>query len=565
MRNFHFGLATLMLLFATTSCNDEETVEKATDHKNVLSFSAAIGKHTVGTRATEFTAFPENDKLTVLSYYMSGAAYRTFELTNHGGTWSYTGETVNQPGPAIRYYSMRPVSALTDTTSANGFGANADGYSFGYTVGAEDVQEDLIGAKAITDENEVTLPFNHLLSQVNFALVKTMGIAIHVTNIKIEGVQSQGIYTFGNAAGTTGWRYPETPVQATYTYEYNDGTNVTDGLSTGISYMGNTGYTPQGVVARNDNDNALLLLPQTFVAGENDGKISFDFQLTVEKGSGTVNIPETGTEHIEADLDMFNTSAWLPGKRYLYLIDFESYLAGGPIVFRIELDQWEDDSDNTIAETLQVPAASAAQIELAISKHRAADAVVPNLAIFPIAVSGTVPAEGITLTDMTGFDANDKINIEFVSETDRGRFDIDVPGWSVTTSGRMATLVCTIPVAPTPDVDASLSGSDDAATARTKLETAIRAQAGANGATPANVLYTVNVHTAAIGLPLSITAIPDGAAPYAAGEYFDSGDVIRIECADAASAANLSLDAGVTGWTLVHTPAYGNIVLLKRD
>ena len=565
MKKMYYGLATFMLLFAATGCSDEETVEKATDHKNALSFSAALGKHTVSTRAAEFTAFPEGDRLTVMSYYMGGAPYRTFELTNRGGIWSYAGETVSQPGPALRYYAVRPVSALTDTTAANGFGAHADGYSFGYTVGAEEGQEDLLGAKVITDGNEVTLPFNHLLSQVNFALVKTLGIAISVTDIKIEGVQSRGVYTLGNTAATTGWSYPATPLPATYAYRYNDGTNVTDGLSTGISYMGNTGSNPQEGTARNDYDNALLLLPQTFVAGADDGKISFDFRLTVEKATGPVAIPETGTEHIEADLDLFNTSTWLPGKRYLYLIDFESYLAGGPIVFRVELDEWEDDADNTVAETLQVPMASAAQIELAISKHRAADAVAPGLAVFPIAVAGTVPAEGITLTDVTGFDAGDKINIGFPSEADRALFAVDVPGWTMTVSGRVATLVCVTPVAPTPDVNANLGGSDDETTARTKLETAIRAQAGANGATPANVLYTVNVHTAAIGRPLSITAIPDGAAPYAAGEYFEPGDVIRIECADAASAANLSLDAGVTGWTLVYTPAYGNIVLLKKD
>lgn len=58
-------------------------------------------------------------------------------------------------------------SAITSKT----LGASTTSYSFDYTVeDAADDQEDLLGATATTILNTVTLKFNHLLSQVNFAV-----------------------------------------------------------------------------------------------------------------------------------------------------------------------------------------------------------------------------------------------------------------------------------------------------------------------------------------------------------------------------------------------------------
>lgn len=348
MKTKILGLATLSMLFAAASCTNE-TSESANDGKQ-LKFKTALGKQTVS-RAAEFTnaSWINGDELTVYSFLTgSTTAFHEFDLTYNSVTpaWEYD-DPVMSTGAFVRYYSWYPAGNTTTGTLDN------TSYSFSYTVQEPGNQEDLIAATVTSNGYDITLPFKHVLSQVNFGIVETLGIGIEITNIKVSAVKNAGTYTFG--AGTP-WELGGTISE--YNYTPVAGSNVTDGLGTGISYMGNTGTTVAvGVTPKNDNTNALMLMPQEFAAGS-AAAISFQYRLTTKDASGNaVYTPSSdGYNDVTINLndDAFAATTWLPGKRYLYLFDFSSFFTVDEIRFSVTVDGWVDDDEypQTIEEQL---------------------------------------------------------------------------------------------------------------------------------------------------------------------------------------------------------------------
>lgn len=516
------------MLFVASSCS-KETSESASDN-NGISFRAVLGKQTAS-RAAEFTgtSWTNADNIVVNAYPVGVATAETsFTLTttNGGTTWSYS-PAYNQPGYVLRYYSIFPLDNVTGEVAGT-----AD-YSFDYAVAATaDAQEDLIAASAATSKEEVSLEFNHLLSQVNFAVQGIEDVKIEIGQLAVNGVKSEGTYVFG-APGS--WSSQKTPANyeylpngvATHANDFFEVDGTAADYSPAIAYMGNGGGTYT-------SDNALMLMPQAFEA-ETDGKFSFVFSLTVKDADGSDD--ERAKDVVETvNLCGLDVNTWEPGKRYVYVIDFTSYMQGGPIVFKVNVASWEDaegSATNDIAQTVHVANVNATSVETAIAKHSSANTATGALKIFPIVVPDAISAE-FTITRIYGFDAGDKIRIECKDATSAANVKLRMNGWTSSVADHIVTLTCTTPSAQVAAVAAAGGAADDSEIV-TNIEAAI-ASLSASNAGPDLKDYTITVSDA-ISTQAEIATI--------AGTYVQ-GDRIRISCSSAENAGKIAVTAA--GW-----------------
>lgn len=70
MKKFLLGFTALSLLVGASSCSKEEVRESVTDGTTNISFKPAIGKATIGTKATEFIYWKKEvgQKIDIYSY-----------------------------------------------------------------------------------------------------------------------------------------------------------------------------------------------------------------------------------------------------------------------------------------------------------------------------------------------------------------------------------------------------------------------------------------------------------------------------------------------------------------
>lgn len=319
MRKFFWGFAALPLLaLLATSCN-KETVESKGD--NVLAFKAATGKQTLGRAAEVNLADLQDEELTVESYKATDHSLYNEFILSYGTEWTYSPIVFHPTGFGLNHYSAHPAQTLTNTSGV---------VTFDYTVEDDaDTQEDLMVASASTTAASpaaatANLTYKHILSQVNFAIQGKENLIVEITDIQVVGVKNAGTFTF-NTIGATGdagtWALTTDVDDYAYTSVNGDATDGTDD----ILYLGNPGGS-----SGNTNTNALMLMPQSFAAGDVAG-FTFNYELrnlnggdVIESGSATVNF---------ADLSM---KTWNQGKRYLYIIIFD------PILLQFTVDIEED-------------------------------------------------------------------------------------------------------------------------------------------------------------------------------------------------------------------------------
>ena len=342
MKKFAWGLAAIPLLaLLATSCN-KETVEAKGDAGKVLTFGVATGKQTLS-RAAEVNLdyLMQGQQLTVQSYKTGeGSLNKSYVLAHNGSKWDYDGSaTEYHPIFELNHFSVYPAVApglgtlVYDGTEA----------SFDYTVPNElAAQTDLMAATATTtndseEDAKAMLLYSHLLSQVNFAIVGIEGIEITVDNIAVNGVKNTGTYTFGAA----GWGSTAALNGASaYPYQATVSTNLEDADET--------------VYNLRTEANALMLMPQTFVGG--DGNFSFTYTMRNSLGALLTeeNVP-VSVDFGATELAAY-TNRWEPGKRYLYVINFEApYLLSFDVDIDSDWMDWEGDFIEVDAEDHLVP------------------------------------------------------------------------------------------------------------------------------------------------------------------------------------------------------------------
>lgn len=518
------GLAALSLLLMPTSCESGE-IETNNQRNETIEFGVVVGKQTVS-RATEFTgsSWKNNDSFLVKAYATgstSTTSVEDFTLSYNGSSWSSSPD-MKQPGYSLTYYTWFP----STTTDFSGTGTAA---TMKYAVKGVDSQEDLLAATTITADSDVILAFNHILSQVNFALQGVPNIKITLSNIKVNGVRNAGTYTFNATTGGSWDSYTGDAVDYAYTPVTN--TNITTGLTDTIQHMGNGG-------GAYNKTNALMLMPQSFAA-DTDGYISFDFVL--KSMEDTELAKEEGVTFNFCD---FETTTWSIGKRYLYLIDFTEYLTKGEISFTVTVNGWEDAENNT-ANTVEVASATKASIEAAFLRHQAANINNPDISVFPIALpTGSTLSANISVhCPTTGFDVGDEIKIHCGNADNAGKIGITTSAgvyWNRNISGSVITFKRNNTVNPVSQIS---------------IEAAIKYHKISNGKDWTYNQYEINF-AAGTNLTSNITVTcPD--------EGFDICDVIRIDCLNSTNAAKILLNtASNTYWTASTTD---NVVTFTRN
>jgi hypothetical protein len=550
MKKLFLGIALCSLLFGAASCA-KETVEQSTK-KGAMSFKAALGKQTRAEETTFSSLIEDGAQLNVYAYRVNETEeFNKFELTYDDDTEEWTYSPVKyQPGFLLRYYSVYPAfdsdpvaateanpEAGTDATS----GVSNDDLTFDYTVAATpDTQKDLIAATVAPTMVEVIhLQYAHLLSQVNFAVQAIEDVKIEIGDITVDAVKDKNTYSFKNNS------WGSTPSQsenfAAYKYVPDETSLATlaAGSSAGIVYLGNgkdaaSGYT---------YDNALMLMPQTFVAG-GDGTFSFEFSLTVDidndgdftdTGDGGAAVKATD-EPVTVNFGDFDKLTWESGKRYIYVIDFTSYIAGGPITFTVDVTEWKDADETTdTAQTVQVAQMTAADINEAIALQAAANEDTSSLKVFPINVTGS---DNVTISHIYDFDAEDKIVLEFEDATAAGKFVLATSylrGWSRDDDGKVVTLTCTKPTIYGGSAVANTSAAENDAAIREAIYTATSAL-NASGDASAYKEYTVKVGKV-YGANATLPA-PDG--------LYNTGDRVYLVFRSAMELTITEPD----GWTL---------------
>ena len=262
-RNLLYALTAVAML---TGCAKNDVVDSEINKEgNLIGFSTYknISRGNPVDDNNEFQTENNNFGVTAFiddkeSPYM-GTVDKGIEIVSDGSKWTYANAADQAYWPTnneeLDFYAYAPYN----NTAIKASFSNAGGLILTYTVPATEAEQvDLMYASALdqskpAENNSVTLPFKHALTQVNFKIgTKTTNLKVDVeaTGIQIHNLKNSGTFSTKNETWT---------LTDDATAEYT----VTSEEVLEASYYGNdqSQYTTIG-----NADNALMLLPQRFEA-----------------------------------------------------------------------------------------------------------------------------------------------------------------------------------------------------------------------------------------------------------------------------------------------------------
>lgn len=344
MKKFLMGFAALTLILS--SCSENEVIDNVNGEKGLIKFSAISGN--VSSKAAERVLLDlQAGNLTVFALtkdLLGGTTYTPYftEVLTYTTSWAPGIKRYLKDGVKNEFYSIYPaVSGVTAQTLADA------GVGFNYTVNSA-ADEDLLGAAATGNYQPstnvtgvpVTLPFHHLLSQVNFGvkLDKLTFGNVEITGIRFNNVGAKGSYAFGTEGKgiDTHWTADATTPRSDFT--------ITPGIDTkkdtaevivtgGVFLPGG-----KGVFAKDMATSSLMPMPLAF----STSSITFSFRAYDLEGKEVTNGLTTGTINLDA------TPAWKQGLRYIYVVDFEPWFKNRELKFDVTLSDWENYNWNNI-------------------------------------------------------------------------------------------------------------------------------------------------------------------------------------------------------------------------
>lgn len=422
-RKLLFGVIVFSLIMA--SCQKNEVIDDVTKGDNQLSFGVFQGKATKASELTDATLKTGAVASNPIAFYAYKGLQNTVKTSYFiedliwNGTkteWDTKIPHFLPEGDPLQFYAFYPTTDLSTNKDEVAFTDvfDVDKYptlSYKIQQNAADAAAnpsgtdiDLIAA-AVNDNygTDVLIPMKHILSQVNFGVKGYYGAKIAIDNIKIEGVNTTGTFTFD--PNNWGWTGQSAPVTTAYTYSsfetfetpgfyvgadsYTDAdkpwTNSTDlaiwqssttkenvndftyvlgdggqcgpgkgATAVNIWYVNNTnGDKTQGSTITEDAatnpklSNSLMLMPQEFTNPAM--KVTFDYAIrdldgAYIIGNGTPAKGEFFLNFTEGNTDTDYQAEWKPNMRYLYVIDFKDYLDGKALSFTVDVNTqpWEN-------------------------------------------------------------------------------------------------------------------------------------------------------------------------------------------------------------------------------
>ncbi|MBO5824489.1 MAG: fimbrillin family protein [Prevotella sp.] len=325
---------TTLLVVTAIACNKTEIVEHNPD--NAICFDRAFVDN--ATRAAYDGSY-DNDNLEGFDVYAIiknsnnevANIFRGEEVVK--GTsdeWTYD-EANTQYWVPNNTYTFRAIADGNVSGATEVIANESDKYlASGVNLLDASKQKDILVAEEtvnyVSGPHTVNFTFSHIMSKVKFTIKNTIttdsGYSYKVSNIAIEGIAKNGVYTFGS-----GWAPAVTP--ETYTLMF--GNAVADGTMEGVTKPADIGFN--GSVESNYDR---LLIPTT---GE-QFKIKFDYELLKDD-----IVIDTQTKEIES-----GGLTLRPGHAYNFVIKMGN--PGEPIKFSVEkVNGWDTDlNDNDVAD-----------------------------------------------------------------------------------------------------------------------------------------------------------------------------------------------------------------------
>lgn len=291
-----------MAVLAITSCSQNEEFEGGQGQNSVIKVGSIVKKspratildndHFTSFKVTSYIVDPSQDYSTtgLGSAYMNGVGY---EKT--ANVWAQTGTAKDYYWPIesknVQFFGYPADMTLTD--AATGFP------TLSFTVAdASADQTDLVVAAlktAKTGDGSVNLPFQHILTRVNFAykVTNVTDFTYTIKGIEIVGVEGgTAKYTYGTLADKSnrGSWANASKVDATYAYPF--ATPTTPSIDDYVSLQSTNG--------------SLMLLPQTIPA---DAKIRVTYSAI---NKDNANIGFDGTKEVAL------TGTWSVGQNICY-------------------------------------------------------------------------------------------------------------------------------------------------------------------------------------------------------------------------------------------------------
>lgn len=309
-----------MAALAITSCSQNEEMD-APSQKVEIGFNTMVSK-TTRAAVTDVTALGVTG-FTVYAYNvgdgtgkLTNAIMDGVEVTGPSTNWTVTGGPYYWPlTDNVDFFAFPTgVSATYDVA------VDAKFPTIEYTVVDEPAnQVDLVLAKVAAASKiteTVTLPFAHVLTQVNFSAKGADAFKYVISSIEIEGVSKSGTYAFETGEWTTSG-------DATASYNY--------ALAVDASVEGTT------AVKLDQANGALMLMPQAMTA---DAKIKVEYKVY----DGTTLLYETPVDG--AVIELNGSDAWASGKKVRYTLSLANGAA--TIKFKPEVGEWGSEDDKPL-------------------------------------------------------------------------------------------------------------------------------------------------------------------------------------------------------------------------
>lgn len=330
-------LVTVVAAMAFTSCSQNEEFE-AQSQKEQIGFSSIVGKSIRAAEANKialegngFQLYAYNTGETKVDAVQPKGLTEFFKgPANHStGVWKLSDTYYWPINENIQFFGYSPINAAS-TASWNDTNAFP---SFEYTIKDVSTQEDLLAAAvydkcktAGTSMGNVNLIFNHILTQINFAVKgKETGFKYNVTSITLKDVPNKGTYTFASASkeNVNEWA--------------NGAWEIIDASSNRANYVYGATYgeiTDTGSSTLEGTNLGLMLLPNSDVSTI---KVEVAYSVTA-----------SGKKVFDGTKEVALKGAWGVGKKILYTLTLPS--GAEEFTFTADTSDWGTPEDGEATE-----------------------------------------------------------------------------------------------------------------------------------------------------------------------------------------------------------------------
>jgi hypothetical protein len=322
--------------FVTVGCSGDETLEAP--EKKAISFDNAFVDKRTRTNAEDPSTTTDNiSKFTVYGYQGTNLLFNGQEVSNSGGTWSYSPVKYWISGETYNFVALANVTGATTSINSDTKTITTKISDFTNDGGADPLvsAQQTVTASTTTMGSAVSFSFKHLLAKVKFtfenAFAATDDVTLQIKNVTITNAYKKGNIDVSGTDPTISWTSQSDP--------------------TASLVFGNTGTIAP--TSKDEAANAKLLIPS---ASTKEYTITFDVDIIAKVDDSTTLVTKTYNKTVKV-----TNQALDGGKSYNFQAKLDATNIGGsntngiddgelkPIKFSInEVLDWTSGGDVTV-------------------------------------------------------------------------------------------------------------------------------------------------------------------------------------------------------------------------